>query len=156
MVFDRLDDAARYFSLGGGIETVLRWFQTYRDTGADLPERTELEPGRIWIRGVNYKTAPSDNLALEAHRAFVDVMYVVEGTERFYYKPFAEAETIAMPYSAEKECALAALDADACSCRFSAGHFVIFFPQDGHYASQLWQQPEKVRKFIAKVALDTL
>ena len=61
-----------------------------------------------------------------------------------------------MPYDAEKECALAEIDADAAQVRFSAGHFLIFFPQDGHLAAQLWDKPCKVRKFIAKVAVDTL
>ena len=50
----------------------------------------------------------------------------------------------------------AQIDADAAQHRFSAGHFLIFFPQDGHLAAQLWNKPCKVRKFIAKVAVDTL
>jgi len=61
-----------------------------------------------------------------------------------------------MAYDAGKECALGKIDADAAQIRFSAGHFLIFFPQDGHLAAQLWDKPIKVRKFIAKVAIDTL
>lgn len=61
-----------------------------------------------------------------------------------------------MRYDPEKECALAKLDSDANSLRFSSGQFVIFFPQDGHLAAQLWDKSCKVREFIAKVAVDSL
>ena len=156
MVIDRLDNAARYARLGEGIEKVLRWFAAYRDDGADLPALTELEPGRIWVKGVNYVTKENPVPRMEAHQKFADVMYVVEGEERIFYKPFEEVAAVCAPYDPEKECTLANLDADAANLRFSAGHFLVFFPQDGHLAAQLWDKPCKVRKFIAKVSIDTL
>lgn len=156
MVIDRLDHAAQYAGLGRGIETVLRWFQAYQDDGSDLPARTVLEPEKIFINGVNYTTQEKPQGELEAHKRYIDVMYVVEGEELFFYKPFSEVSSVSMPYDPEKECALAQIDEDAARIRFSAGHFLVFFPQDGHLAAQLWDKPAKVRKFIAKVAVDTL
>ncbi|GEM_PF-815548 len=156
MVIDRLEHAGQYASLGKGIAAALAFFRQYQDDGTDLPARTALQGEKIFVNGVNYTTGPNPAPQLEAHRRYVDVMYVVEGAERIFCKPFAEVTNVVMPYDAEKECALAALDADAATQRFSAGHFLIFFPQDGHLAAQLWDEPEKVRKFIAKVALDTL
>lgn len=156
MVFDTLEYASLYRALGKGIQTTLDWFLAFQDNGMDLPARTELEPGRIWINGVNYTTVENPAPLMEAHRKYIDVMYVVEGEERFFYKPFADVSEITMPYDSEKECALAALDSDANTMRFSAGQFVIFFPQDGHLAAQLWDKSCKVRKFIAKVAVDSL
>lgn len=156
MVFDTLDHASQYRSLGKDIQTALDWYLAFRDDGADLPARTELEPGMIWINGVNYITAENSAPLMEAHRKYIDLMFMVEGEERFYHKPFAKVREITAPYDPEKECALAVLDSDANSLRFSAGQFVIFFPQDGHLAAQLWDKPCKVRKFIAKVAVDSL
>ncbi|MEN6419606.1 MAG: YhcH/YjgK/YiaL family protein [Clostridiaceae bacterium] len=156
MVFDTLDHAAHYRALGKGIQKALDWYLAFVDDGAPLPARTELEPGKIWINGVNYETAANPAPLMEAHQNYIDVMYVVEGEERFYYKPFANVSEITMPYDSEKECALAKLDPDSNSLRFTAGKFVIFFPQDGHLAAQLWDKPCKVRKFIAKVAVDSL
>lgn len=156
MVIDRLDHAAQYYALGKGIETALRWFAAYADDGRDLPVRTVLDGERIFINGVNYTSEAKPQGQLEAHKKYIDVMYVVEGEEKFFYKPIAEVKHVTMPYDAEKECALAEIDADAAQVRFSAGHFLIFFPQDGHLAAQLWDKPCKVRKFIAKVAVDAL
>ena len=156
MVIDRIEHAAQYETLGKGIATVLRWFQNYNDDGRDLPAKTVIDGESIFINGVNYTSEAKPQGQLEAHRKYIDVMYVVEGEERFFYKPIAEVSSVTMAYDAEKECALAEIDPDAAQVRFSAGHFLIFFPQDGHLAAQLWDKPVKVRKFIAKVAVDTL
>ena len=156
MVIDRLDHAAQYYALGKGLETALRWFAAYADDGRDLPVKTVLDGERIFINGVNYTSEAKPQGQLEAHKKYIDVMYVVEGEEKFFYKPIAEVKHVTMPYDAEKECQLAEIDADAAQVRFSAGHFLIFFPQDGHLAAQLWDKPCKVRKFIAKVAVDAL
>ena len=156
MVIDRLDHAAQYYALGKGIETALRWFAAYADDGRDLPAKTVLNGEQIFINGVNYTSEAKPQGQLEAHKKYIDVMYVVEGEEKFFYKPIAEVKHVTMPYDAEKECQLAEIDADAAQVRFSAGHFLIFFPQDGHLAAQLWDKPCKVRKFIAKVVVDAL
>lgn len=156
MVIDTLQHAKTYMRLGKGIETALKFFQTYQDDGKDLPAKTILDGDNIFVNGVNYTSEAKPQGQQEAHQKYIDVMYVVEGEERFYYKPFAQVSHITMPYSAEKECALAEIDADAAQVRFSAGQFLIFFPQDAHLAAQLWDKPCKVRKFIAKVAVDTL
>jgi len=156
MVFDTLQHAETYMRLGKGIETALRFFQAYQDDGANLPAKTILDGENIFVNGVNYTSEAKPQGQLEAHQKYIDVMYVVEGEERFFYKPLAQVSRITMPYSAEKECTLAEIDADAAQVRFSAGQFLIFFPQDAHLAAQLWDKPCKVRKFIAKVAVDTL
>ncbi len=156
MVIDGIGHAAQYAALGKGIETALRFFAAYADDGADLPARTELDGARIFVNGVNYTTVQKPQGQLEAHKKYIDVMYVVEGEERFFYKPFSGVTRVTMPYDTDRECALAEIDADAAQVRFSAGQFLIFFPQDGHLAAQLWDKPCKVRKFIAKVAVDTL
>ena len=156
MVIDSLNQASRYMRLGRGIEQALAFFCAFRDDGKELPARTELDGEHIFINGANYTTQQKPLGELEAHRRYIDVMYVVEGEERVFYKPFEQVSKITMPYSAEKECALGVIDPDAAQMRFSAGQFLIFFPEDGHLAAQLWDEPTKVRKFIAKVAVDTL
>lgn len=156
MVIDTLEHAATYMPLGMGIKTALRFFQAYQDDGMDLPIKTILDGENIFINGANYTTQQKPLGELEAHRRYIDVMYVVEGEERVIYKPFEKVSKITMTYNAEKECALGVIDPDAAQMRFCAGQFLIFFPEDGHLAAQIWDKPTKVRKFIAKVALETI
>ncbi|MEZ4628252.1 MAG: YhcH/YjgK/YiaL family protein [Eubacteriales bacterium] len=128
MVIDTLQHAETYMRLGKGIETALRFFLAHQDDGADFPAKTILDGERIFVNGVNYTSEAKPQGQLEAHQKYIDVMYFVEGEERFYYKPFADVSRVAMPYNAEKECALAEIDADAAQVRFSAGTVFDLFP----------------------------
>lgn len=156
MVFDRLENAKQYYGLGAGIETVLRYFEQFSDDGKDLPEKVSLDGEKVFLIGLNYIGGEEDGSELEAHREYVDVMYVVEGEEKFYHKPFVDVERITTAYDAEDDCTMAAIDPDSAAVHFPAGHIAIFFPQDAHLAAQFWQAPCRVRKWIAKVRLDTL
>lgn len=156
MVFDRLEHAKQYYGLGRGIEKALRFFERYEDDGADLTPKLALEGERIFLIGLNYTGGEEDGEQMEAHRDYVDVMYVVEGEERFFHKPLADVKGIRSAYDPADDCVMMPIDPDATQAHFPAGHIAIFFPQDAHLAAQLWQKPGKVRKWIAKVGVDTL
>lgn len=156
MVFDKLENAHMYYGLGKGVEEVLRFYEAFLDNRQQLPKEHALQGDRIYLIGMNYKSGTHECDELEAHTRYVDLMYVVEGEEKFYYKPFANVEKITAAYDEEDDCTMAAIDKDVASVRFPAGHFAIFFPQDAHCAAQLWDEPCNVRKFIAKIRLDTL
>lgn len=155
MVFDSIDHADRYFALGKGIETALRYFKAY-DVAAHETGRIHLDGDNIFVNRLSYQTAQSDKALVEAHREYVDVMFVLSGEERFYTKPLALLENVTSAYDASVDACLGAIDADAASFRFPAGYFCIFFPEDAHCAGQLWDLPSDVKKLIAKVKLTTL
>ena len=79
MVIDRLDHAAQYYALGKGIETALRFFAEYQDDGSALPAKTVLDGVNIFVNGVNYTSEAKPQGLLEAHKKYIDVMFVVEG-----------------------------------------------------------------------------
>ncbi|MCE5188404.1 MAG: YhcH/YjgK/YiaL family protein [Eubacteriales bacterium] len=156
MIFDRLEHAKQYYRLGEGIERILRFYEQYQDDGGDLPARLTLDGEKVFLIGLNYIGGQEDGNELEAHREYVDVMYVVEGEEMFYHKPLADVQQITAAYDAADDCTMMAIDPDAARVHFPAGHIAIFFPQDAHLAAQCWSAPCRVRKWIAKVRLDTL
>ena len=156
MVFDRIENAQMYYGLGKGIETVLRYYAQYQDTRQPLPAKTALDADKIFLIGMNYKSGDEECDELEAHKQYADLMYVVEGEEKFYYKPFANVSRETSQYDMEDDCTMASMDDDVASVRFPAGHFAIFLPQDAHCAAQLWDKPCQVRKFIAKIHIDML
>ena len=155
MVFDSIENASRYYGLGKGIEQALRYFARY-DAAAHATGRVTLDGENVFINRLSYVTAPHDDALFEAHRDYIDVMFVAEGEERFYTKPLARVAEITTPYDPAIEACLGKIDADAAAFRFPAGYFCIFFPEDAHCASQLWDQPSAVKKLIAKVRLSAL
>lgn len=152
MVFDSIQNASRYYGLGAGIERVLRYFADY-DASSHTTERVVLDGDNLFINRPMYTTAPNSEGVLEAHRDYIDVMFVACGEERFYTKPLARVSEITSPYDPAIDAALCKLDADAATFCFPEGYFCIFFPEDAHLAGQLWDAPSAVKKLIAKVRL---
>jgi YhcH/YjgK/YiaL family protein len=149
MVYDSIKNAGAYFGLGSGIKAALEYFISY-DVSARDTTPASLQGG-IKILRPDYETAPGGEPKLEAHRKFIDVMYVVEGEEAFYYKPACMVTKILREYDPEIEACLAAIDGDEAKFKFTRGYFAVFFPEDAHCAGQLWDRPSRVKKLIAKV-----
>ena len=152
MVFDSLSNAHLYYGLGEGIRAALEFFATY---DASSHEGTPLTIGGpapgITVNRAAYTTGPAANPLLEAHRAFIDVMFVAEGEEALYVQPL-DTVHIAKPYDPSIEAALGPLDAQsAARFHFRAGQFAILFPDDAHCPGQLWNNPSAVKKLVAKV-----
>lgn len=154
MVFDSIDNASRYYGLGRGIEKALRYFEGY-DAASHTNERVYLDGDDIFVNRPSYTTAPREDALMEAHRDYIDVMFVVSGEERFYTKPLERLE-ITSAYDPSVDACLGKIDADAATFRFPAGYFCVFFPEDAHCAGQLWETPSEVKKLIAKVRLTAL
>lgn len=155
MVFDRLENASCYYGMGKGIKTVLEFFAAY-DPEKHETCPIEIDGDKIVIRRGEYATAPSEKPLFEAHRQYIDVMFVAQGEEAFYYKPLKELSIITKEYDPSIEACLGEIDNDAAFVRFTEGHFAIFMPQDAHCAGQIWKETSKVKKLIAKVHIDTL
>ncbi len=155
MVYDRIENAKDYYGLGKGIEQVLRYLESY-DPAKHENGQVNLDGELVRVGASTYTTAPKPDAQLEAHREYVDVMFVAEGEEKYFYKPVKELEKINLPYDPKIDACLAVLDADSTPVRFKAGHFCIFLPQDAHCAGQLWDQPTEVKKLVAKVHVSKL
>ncbi len=65
-----------------------------------------------------------------AHRRYLDVQYVAEGTERIGYAPLTEQWKVVEPYDEAKDVAF--YDARGDLIEVPAGSFAIFGPQDIH------------------------
>jgi biofilm protein TabA len=154
MVFDSLKNAESYYGLGKGIEKALKYFECY-DSSQHDNSVVELDGKNVYVVRNTYTTAPSENPLFEAHREYIDVMYVAEGEEAFYYKPLEEVINITREYDSSIEACLGKIDEDACVVRFPAGFIAIFMPQDAHCAGQLWNESSNVKKLIAKVRVET-
>lgn len=150
MILDSLDRAATYYGLGNRIAMALRYLQEN--------DCTKLAAGRIPIDGDNvyalvqdYTSKKREDGVWEAHRRHIDVQFVAAGIEEMGYAPLPTL-TERTPYDEQKDFAL--FNGPGNFVTVPAGHFTIFFPQDGHIpglAANAQQSP--VRKVVVKVAL---
>lgn len=149
MIFDALYNADLYYGLGERIEKALQFLQ---DTELD-----NLQPGRIDIDGENifalvqkYNTKDITEGKWEAHRKYLDIQYMVHGSESFgfvnidYLEPTEE-------YNDEKD--IEFLKGEGDFLQLNDEEFAIAFPSDAHMPGIAVEEKNEVFKIVIKVKL---
>jgi YhcH/YjgK/YiaL family protein len=148
MIIDQLKNAHLYYNLSGGIAAALRYLQN--------TDPTKVEPGRYALDGDNlyamvqqYETKPRDQGFWEAHRKYIDVQYVAQGTEHMGFSHLSQLRP--QPYDEEKD--FLKLEGEGEFFLMRAGTFVILGPDDAHMPGMAVDQPRPVRKVVVKVRI---
>ena len=115
------------------------------------PGRHAVDGDNIFINAVEYETKPVESAVMEAHRAYIDVMLMLEGEERIACCDLSAAGKIIQPYDAASDACLAELPDRVSFAFMRPGDVVVFFPEDGHAPGLDTDARHKVRKLIAKV-----
>ncbi len=137
-----------------------RGLEYLRDT-----DFSKIEPGRVEIDGnaifaliQEYQTVPSKEKKPEAHRKYIDIQYVFQGSEIIGYGLESPAIEIAEDRLAEKDLLLYGYRPfpNEMDLILTPGTYVILFPQDVHRPGCLYQKAGQVKKVIVKVRMDLL
>ena len=152
MILDTIENAGCYAGLHPDVDRVLEAVRTV--TAEAYPtEKRELDGRNAFLLFPNYETHRVENAQFEAHRAYIDVMYMVEGEELIYVKPTAALNRITKPYEEASDALLGAMEEDCTPVLLKAGMFVILFPQDAHAPACCVHDPKPVKKIIGKVRI---
>lgn len=130
-------------------------------------EGQHLDDGRVTIDGdlvyalvQSYRTEPlptGSSPHLEAHRRYIDIQYVVSGSETLGWAPL-EQLTVTTPYDTAKDVEFGSAPPAALTLvRLTAGQMAVLWPEDAH-APRLAvaigdkpAQPTDVKKIVVKV-----
>ena len=154
MIYDTIFYADRYGGLYPGIDRVLKEVIAY--TPENYPGgRVDLEGDDIYLNLAEYDTHGIEAGLAEAHREYIDVMYMVEGTEVIYVKPVDRLRHVTKEYDPAIEALLADIDEDGCEIRLEKGDFVILFPEDAHAPACHADGQVHVKKIIGKVKINS-
>lgn len=152
MILDTMENAKQYAGLNPDVDRILEEMKAY--TPDNYPGgRIELDGNRLFMRLNSYETHELGESLSEAHRKYLDVMYMVEGEETIYVKPTAQLRSVTKEYDPAIEALLAETDTDATPVLLKAGSFVILFPQDAHTPGCHANGPCTVKKIIGKVQI---
>jgi biofilm protein TabA len=148
MILDTLDNADRYTSLHPAFAKVFAFLRS--------PSFHAVDPGRLEIDGTHVYALVShlpgkrpDEARLEAHRRYIDVQYLIAGTESMGWRALADCGEEEHPYDPEKDL-LFLSDPPATWITIHPGTFVVFFPGDAHAPMV---SHGIVRKVVLKVEL---
>jgi len=148
MLMDRLDQAEKYFDMHPDFKKAFEFLR--QPSLADLPlERHEIDGDRMFCTISKKQGRKKVDVKLEAHRKYIDIQYVIAGTDEMGWRPTSTCTIQHVSYDPAKDYELFK-DEPKTWTKVPAGSFAIFFPQDAHapmYGDEI------IHKAVLKVAV---
>lgn len=149
IIMDKLQNAERYYGMHPAFEQAFAFLR--RNDLAELPAgRQQIDGDRLFYIMSKGPGRSRAEAKLEAHRKFIDIQYVIAGTDEMGFKPAADCKMIDTSYDAEKDIGFFKDQPDSWT-KVPAGSFVIFFPDDAH--APLVSSGE-IHKVVLKIAVE--
>jgi YhcH/YjgK/YiaL family protein len=148
MIVDKIENYPLYTGVGDGIRLALEHIRT-ADFTHSKTGRYDLDGDNLFVILNDYETVNPKGGPLEGHRKYIDVQYLVRGTEWIGYAPLA-GQMIVKDYDETDDCIL--YEGEATFVPFEAGMFAVFFPHDLHRPGT-GKEPNPVRKVVVKVKI---
>jgi len=150
MILDTLDRMDRYAALNPRFGEA---FDFLRHLGpAPSIGRHEIDGDCAYALVQQYKTRPVAGVQLEAHRRYIDIQYIVRGSEAISWAPL-DGLTVTMPYDVTKDVGLFTASANMIPVPIRVGQCAILFPEDAHAPCCTWGEVTEVLKVVVKVAV---
>jgi len=148
MIVDVIEKNKCYHNLVEGLDAAFEYLQSHNLK--DLPAgKHEVDGGNVFALVQDYETKPADECFFERHEKYIDVQYVVYGSELIGYAPLLEQEVVE-EFNKEHDYGLH--KGAASFVKVDAGMFAIFFPGDLHMPGTA-AKAAKVRKIVVKVKI---
>ncbi|HXC03129.1 MAG TPA: YhcH/YjgK/YiaL family protein [Bacteroidia bacterium] len=149
MIYDKVENASRYAPVSARIAKGLEYIRHTDFTGME-PGKHEIEGEDLFAVINEYETKDESECVLEAHRKYLDIQYMLSGSEQIGISTLYKQE----PVKAYNDKDDYALYSDKLSFfQLKSGTFAIFFPEDLHMPGVKDQHPSKIRKVIVKVRI---
>ncbi|MFI5149265.1 MAG: YhcH/YjgK/YiaL family protein [Bacteroidia bacterium] len=149
MIYDKVENASLYAPVGSRIAKGLDYIKNTDFNGME-PGKQEIEGEDLFAIISEYETKEEQECALEAHRKYLDIQYMLNGSEQIGVSTLYKQE----PVKAYNDKDDYALYADKMSFfELKSGTFAIFFPDDLHMPGVKHHTRAKIRKVIVKVRI---
>jgi biofilm protein TabA len=149
MITDNITNAGLYAGLS---EPFQRAFAFLRETDlAQLPVgRIELDGKNLYVLIQEYSSKLPGTGKWEAHKRYIDVQYIIHGSERMGYAMLARLQQ--GTYDPAKDFVPLAGDGDWVT--LNSGDFMVLYPNDGHMPGMAIDVPAPVKKAVVKIAIE--
>jgi biofilm protein TabA len=151
MIYDRLEHAMAYAGGHRRLQEALRFLQNVR-LSALAPGKNAVDGDELYINCMTYATDEAQNRIWEAHRQYIDIHCVLEGTETMHLSGIGGMQ-VSKPYDQASDAELFT-GAEEISVALKPGMFLVCFPQDVHKTGVWNGSRQEVRKVVFKVRLE--
>ena len=149
MIYAKNKDALAYQGIHPHLDLALERITPEFLAGVG-PERAEILGGTVYATRFTYETVPAEDSFFEAHRKYLDIHIMMEGSERVEIAP---PETLTEFDRAESNDFYAYRGEGEYKLVLSPGDFLVVFPGDAHRIKMQLDGPETVSKVVFKVKI---
>ncbi len=149
MILDTLENADAYNALNSGFAKAFEFLR--RSDLAELDEgRHEIDGERVYAIVVKAAGRTRDVGELEAHLKYIDVQYMIDGTDEMGWRSRASCTQPQAEYNAEGDYQMFS-DQPTSWVATVPGTFAIFLPNDPHIPLI---SPDQLHKAVVKVMVE--
>ena len=149
MIIDHISQIEKYRSLGPGFESGINYLL---ENAGKITEAVSRHPLDAHVDGMvnQYIPKTAENAKIEAHNDYIDLQYMLKGSELVGWAPRKNLEQTA----ADPDKDFYQLQGHVDFFPLREGTFMIMFPDDAHQPSVLDGEPEEVIKVVLKIRVD--
>lgn len=149
MIYAKHKDAPAYRGIHPNLDLALEHI-TPEFLSSVGPERVQLKGDEVYATRFTYETIPAEESFFEAHRKYLDIHIMAEGSEGVEIAP---PESLAEFDRAESNDFYAFRGEGDYRLVLSPGDFLVVFPGDAHRIKMQLGKPETVSKVVFKVKI---
>lgn len=149
MIYDKLDNLNIYKNISSDLYEGLRFLQQIN------PDITAgVHPINPKVKAIvsEYETKRQNELGYEAHKKYIDIQYLLKGSEKIACLPIEKMQET-KPYCEANDAAFYTANTAPQEMTIGDGYFAVFFPQDGHMPQLSLKEPMMVKKVVVKVEI---
>ena len=113
-----------------------------------------IDGDKIVANLATYTTKPKQECKAETHIKYIDIQYMVKGTEKMGYSPLLVGQEIEEDCSKDKDAIFYKNITDENEIIVSEKMYTIFYPTDIHRPSCMIIAPSEIRKIVVKIAIE--
>lgn len=152
MIIDAMQHSSNYAAVHPRFEAAFAFLK--KAVEEQLPVgRYELDGSELYAMVQEYETSDGSKSRLEGHRRYIDIQFLISGTEAVELVEIAGAKEDC-PYDEAKDVCFFASDATPTRAVLHAGEYGIFFAHDLHKPGlSVNGEPQKVKKVVVKIKI---
>lgn len=152
MIADTLKNIGVYFVVNPYIKRAAEYIEAFQKQPV-ADGRYPLDGDRFFVIVQRYTTSSRQGKHFEAHRQYIDLQAVLEGSETIGWAPLEELSQISEEFSKGGD--IAFYDGEErMAIGLREGWFTLLFPGDAHIPCVAYERPAEVLKLVFKIRID--
>ena len=148
MISDKIENRELYSSLSLRIKAGLEYLGTTDFSVLD-EGRYDIDRDNVFALVQEYETIPREEAKWECHQNYIDIQFIVEGTEQI---GFGSTDNMEVMTEYNPEMDLAFLKGEGDYATLTKGFFGVYFPHDAHKPKVApGNVPGQVKKVVVKI-----